>query len=71
MGQENSTDKISTFRGNDAAGNSHLMEENVWDEIQHLTPLRTKLGVPPIKDLIRSFPRVVESLKSGVPSLER
>jgi LuxR family maltose regulon positive regulatory protein len=65
MGQANSTDKISTIAGNDAAGNSRLMEGNVWDEVQHLMPLRTKLGVPPMRSNWISRSRLEKRMDEG------
>jgi LuxR family maltose regulon positive regulatory protein len=65
MGQENSTDKISIIHGNVAAGNSRLMGKNVWDEIQLLKLLRTKLGVPPMRSNWISRSRLEKKMDEG------
>jgi len=47
MAPEDLNGELAAILNDEATGESRLIAEDAWDEIQHLTPLRTKLNVPP------------------------
>jgi len=65
MASEDFKSERSASPGDDAAGNSRLMQADKWDEVQPLTPLRTKLHVPLRRPGWISRPRLDKRMHEG------
>ncbi|MBT8331462.1 MAG: LuxR family transcriptional regulator, partial [Deltaproteobacteria bacterium] len=65
MAPEEFQGELAVISNDEATGESRLMAEDAWDEIQHLTPLRTKLCVPPWRSNWISRSRLDKRMEEG------
>jgi len=65
MAPESFKRELSAILSDDAASESRLIEQDAWDETQHLTPLKTKLRVPPLRSNWISRSRLDKRMEEG------